>query len=104
MLPPLILPRCPYRAKSRSTVKIKDLPQGAIAIDNIAEKEDNEEPVYPTVVQQARNNMRKFDYCVLLTRVGSFYEACPVTAYTGTVLTDMRDRCILSKLRNMVHY
>ena len=29
---------------------------------------------YPTVVQQAHNNMRKYVDCVLLTRVGSFYE------------------------------
>ena len=29
---------------------------------------------YPAVVQQARENMRKFEKCVLLTRVGSFYE------------------------------
>lgn len=31
-------------------------------------------PSYPTVIQQARENMRKFDGCVVLTRVGSFYE------------------------------
>ena len=37
---------------------------------------DDAQPVYPTVVQQARDNMRKFDKCVLLTRVGSFYEVC----------------------------
>lgn len=34
----------------------------------------NETPSYPTVILQARNNMRKFDNCVLLTRVGAFYE------------------------------
>ena len=31
-------------------------------------------PAYPTVVLQARQNMLKFDNCVLLTRVGGFYE------------------------------
>lgn len=31
-------------------------------------------PAYPTVVLQARRNMDKFDNCVLLTRVGGFYE------------------------------
>ncbi|KAK3695375.1 muts domain V-domain-containing protein [Podospora appendiculata] len=31
-------------------------------------------PAYPTVVLQARGNMQKFDNCVLLTRVGGFYE------------------------------
>lgn len=29
---------------------------------------------YPPVVQQVRNNMRRFPQCVLLTRVGGFYE------------------------------
>lgn len=37
------------------------------------EKED-ESPAYPTVVQQAKDNMRKFEDCVVLTRVGGFYE------------------------------
>lgn len=40
--------------------------------------EDNHEPpaspTYPTVILQARRNMQKFENCVLLTRVGSFYE------------------------------
>jgi len=31
-------------------------------------------PAYPTVVLQARRNMDKFENCVLLTRVGGFYE------------------------------
>ncbi|CAK7210528.1 MutS protein 1 [Sporothrix bragantina] len=31
-------------------------------------------PAYPTVVLQARRNMHKFANCVLLTRVGGFYE------------------------------
>jgi hypothetical protein len=34
----------------------------------------NDVPQYPTVIQGARNNMVKFQNCVLLTRVGSFYE------------------------------
>ena len=38
------------------------------------EEEEEEEPAYPTVVLQARRNMRRFDNCVLLTRVGGFYE------------------------------
>lgn len=42
----------------------------------LRQEEDGEEdgPAYPTVVLQARRNMRKFDGCVLLTRVGGFYE------------------------------
>lgn len=72
-------PRCSTRmwirgAKSKATLKLDDLPQGAIAINvHIAEKKDDT-PAYPTVVQQAKNNMRKFDNCILLTRVGGFYE------------------------------
>ncbi|EDN06153.1 predicted protein [Histoplasma mississippiense (nom. inval.)] len=31
-------------------------------------------PQYPTVIQGAKNNMLKFKNCVLLTRVGNFYE------------------------------
>lgn len=34
----------------------------------------HEIPSYPTVILQAQNNMRKFENCVLLTRVGGFYE------------------------------
>ncbi|KZF25941.1 hypothetical protein L228DRAFT_279203 [Xylona heveae TC161] len=40
----------------------------------VQDVEDTELPRYPTVVQQAWNNMRKFENCVLLTRVGGFYE------------------------------
>ena len=66
----------------------EDLPQGPIGpsllqperrtpIDGDGKQlEDEEEaaPAYPTVVLQARRNMARFDNCVLLTRVGSFYE------------------------------
>ncbi|KAL1900607.1 MutS protein 1 [Sporothrix stenoceras] len=36
--------------------------------------EDTGGPAYPTVILQARRNMHKFANCVLLTRVGGFYE------------------------------
>lgn len=54
-----------------------ELPQGLIVAEPplppaAAEAEDG--PAYPTVVLQARRNMLKFDNCVLLTRVGGFYE------------------------------
>ncbi|KAF2403909.1 putative DNA mismatch repair protein Msh1 [Trichodelitschia bisporula] len=60
-------------AKRRSTIALKDVPQGALPRIPI-ETETSREPAYPTVIQQARNNMRKFSHCVLLTRVGGFYE------------------------------
>ncbi|KAK3341550.1 muts domain V-domain-containing protein [Lasiosphaeria hispida] len=50
----------------------KQLPQGLIVAEPLP-LEDHE-PTYPTVVLQARRNMQKFDGCVLLTRVGGFYE------------------------------
>ncbi|KAH6691634.1 MutS2 protein [Plectosphaerella plurivora] len=78
--------------KVKTTVKLEDLPQGLLthieppsqtqtdkdAQDVVAEVEDpvddDEGPSYPTVVSQARRNMVKFNNCVLLTRVGGFYE------------------------------
>ncbi|KAK6208397.1 ribosomal protein P0 (A0) (L10E) [Pestalotiopsis sp. IQ-011] len=74
--------------KTKTTISLADLPQGPIGpsllkperrtpIDGDGKQlEDEEEaaPAYPTVVLQARRNMARFDNCVLLTRVGSFYE------------------------------
>ncbi|KAH7364493.1 muts domain V-domain-containing protein [Rhexocercosporidium sp. MPI-PUGE-AT-0058] len=59
--------------KTKSSLKIDDLPQGVITLDPLP-LEQNAPPSYSTVVQQARTNMRKFENCVLLTRVGGFYE------------------------------
>ncbi|KAK0731609.1 muts domain V-domain-containing protein [Lasiosphaeris hirsuta] len=50
----------------------KQLPQGLILAEPLPLEDD--EPTYPTVVLQARRSMQKFDGCVLLTRVGGFYE------------------------------
>ena len=64
--------------KTKTTVKFSDLPQGPIkaapSIEDEADEIEQDEPSYPTVVLQARRNMRKFENCVLLTRVGGFYE------------------------------
>lgn len=67
------------RRKSKGkteTIKVEPiLPQGLL--DPAEAQPDVPEdvgPDYPTVIQQARNNMRKFEHCVLLTRVGNFYE------------------------------
>jgi hypothetical protein len=60
------------RVKRRSTVKFDDLPQGTIPLDTASV--EVELPPYPTVILQAQSHMRKFDTCVLLTRVGGFYE------------------------------
>jgi hypothetical protein len=60
--------------KTVSTVTVKRLPQGALPKRPDDESDAAHQPQYPTVIQQALNNMRKFSHCVLITRVGSFYE------------------------------
>lgn len=60
--------------KIKTTVSLSDLPQGPIQADPLPVIEESDGPAYPTVVLQARRNMDKFDNCVLLTRVGGFYE------------------------------
>ncbi|PLB44775.1 hypothetical protein P170DRAFT_367259 [Aspergillus steynii IBT 23096] len=60
-------------AKTKSTVKLKDLPQGVLKLEPFVDTVDDA-PRYPTVVQGHRNNMQKFKNCVILTRVGGFYE------------------------------
>ena len=58
--------------KTVKTIPLQNLSQGIILSEPLENLED--EPTYPTVVQQARQHMRSFENCVLLTRVGSFYE------------------------------
>ncbi|KAL4883698.1 muts domain V-domain-containing protein [Aspergillus karnatakaensis] len=71
--------RCPVfhqsrrYAKTKSTVKLKDLPQGAVKLEPYTDVVEDG-PRYPTVVQGHRDNMQKFKDCVILTRVGGFYE------------------------------
>ncbi|KAK3941558.1 muts protein 1 [Diplogelasinospora grovesii] len=69
--------------KTKTVVNLEDLPQGLLGASSsssdplpppAAEDENDGGPNYPTVVLQARRNMQKFDNCVLLTRVGGFYE------------------------------
>ncbi|KAL9121129.1 MAG: hypothetical protein Q9187_002311 [Circinaria calcarea] len=60
--------------KSKATVLLDELPQGVLRAESKPSSTSDDGPAYPTVVQEARNNMRKFDNCVLLTRVGGFYE------------------------------
>ena len=61
-------------AKTKSTKKLKDLQQGPITAEPLPELEADDAPQYPTVIQGAKNNMLKFSNCVVLTRVGNFYE------------------------------
>jgi hypothetical protein len=61
-------------AKKQATVSLDDLPQGPIGSANANIDPQDDEPGYPPLLQQVRNNMLKFSHCVLLTRVGGFYE------------------------------
>ncbi|RKF65835.1 MutS protein-like protein 1 [Erysiphe neolycopersici] len=58
--------------KSVASINLDSLPQGIIQLEPLSLDEDV--PSYPKVVQQARTNMQNFENCVLLTRVGGFYE------------------------------
>ena len=60
--------------KSIAKTRIHDLPTKASLSKGGPLQNGVDGLVYPTVVQQARNNMRQFDKCVLLTRIGNFYE------------------------------
>jgi hypothetical protein len=60
-------------AKRKSTLVVNDLPQGALERTALPPQDDTE-PEYPPLLQQVRNNMLKFSHCVLVTRVGGFYE------------------------------
>ena len=54
--------------------KLKDLEQGSLTGPPLPQLEAEDAPQYPTTIQGARNNMIKFDKCLILTRVGNFYE------------------------------
>lgn len=58
--------------KTKSQAKLDDLPQGVIPLEPLPIEE--KVPLLPTVLAEARSNMLKFENCVLLTRVGGFYE------------------------------
>ncbi|KAF2155913.1 hypothetical protein K461DRAFT_265380 [Myriangium duriaei CBS 260.36] len=60
-------------AKTKVVRKIKDLPQGALGPIKLP-AQDDEAPSYPPMLQQHFNNVRKFSDCVVLSRIGNFYE------------------------------
>lgn len=70
-------------AKTQATVKLKDLPQGVMKLEAYDDGVDDA-PQYPPVVQGHRNNMQKFKNCVILTRVGGFYEVRPLVNWNRT--------------------
>jgi hypothetical protein len=62
-------------AKRTTTLTLEDLPQGGMESSALPPQNDTE-PEYPPLLQQVRNNMLKFSHCVVVTRVGGFYEVC----------------------------
>jgi hypothetical protein len=71
-------------AKIKSTFRLRDLPQGTLKLEPYNDGAD-ETPRYPTVVQGHRNHMQKFKNCVVLTRVGSFYEVSLLLPYSQRI-------------------
>ena len=69
-------------AKRKASINLEDVPQGAIASDPLLPQNDAE-PEYPPLLQQVHNTMLKFNHCVVVTRVGGFYEVCtePLNSY-----------------------
>ena len=64
---------------------MKDLQQGAIQAEPLPEFEDDQNSAqvqYPPVLQGVRENMLKFPNCVVVTRVGNFYEVGNAAMYT----------------------
>lgn len=62
-------------AKRRTTITIKPVPQGALpAREPVVSDRNADGPVYSATIQQHLNNMRKFSGCVILTKLGNFYE------------------------------
>lgn len=61
-------------AKTTTTRKVKELQQGAIKPEALPDLPTDDEPQYPALLQEVKNNMAKFENCVLLTKVGNFYE------------------------------
>lgn len=53
---------------------LSDLPQGALPSVALPALEDDASPAYPPVIQQHLNHVKQFSDCVVLTRVGNFYE------------------------------
>ncbi|RDL34643.1 DNA repair protein MutS, III [Venustampulla echinocandica] len=58
--------------ENASNSKLEDLPQGLLPLEPLQLEEES--PALPPVLLQVRSNMARFQNCVLLTRVGGFYE------------------------------
>lgn len=66
-------------AKTKVTISLDELPQGqlpALPAEVPATDTEDSDPldVFPVVIRQHLQNVRKFKDCIVLTRVGNFYE------------------------------
>lgn len=101
---------CAQEEKRSRRPRAKRLVQGSIPGSATSFNDGFTQPSYPTVVQQARNNINSFENCVVLTRVGSFYEVnlaqhnnviCLITfSYISNKLSNMHLHFILSLRRS----
>ncbi|KAL5456689.1 hypothetical protein PMIN07_006592 [Paraphaeosphaeria minitans] len=82
-------------AKKKATVSVNDIPQGVIDGPPLPPLHD--EPDYPPLLQQVRNNLLKFSHCVLLTRVGGFYEVSAASYEIAPLLNIKRTKRKASK-------
>lgn len=61
-------------ARTKTIVRADSLLQGVLSPLPKDESDTTPSPTYPPVLQQHLNNIRKFSDCVVLTRIGNFYE------------------------------
>jgi hypothetical protein len=92
-------------AKTKASITVNELPQGVIGTGPLPELEADDAPQYPTVVQGAKNNMAKFSDCVVLTRVGNFYEvSLHRRHFLGVYADQHHGSYTLSMQKNMPQY
>ena len=53
---------------------IKPIPQGLLPARSVEDEAEEDEPIYSITIQQHISNMRKYPDCVVLTKLGNFYE------------------------------
>ena len=61
-------------AKRKTTVAVKPILQGALPRPPVENDVEEDEPIYSITIQQHIANMRKYPDCVVLTKLGNFYE------------------------------
>lgn len=88
-------------AKKKVTISLDEIPQVQGLIDGPPLPPLADEPDYPPLLQQVRNSMLKFSHCVLLTRVGGFYEVGDFILSQSRVNSSS---CTSNKLMNMHRY